>query len=348
MLEELKVMFFELCQKKQNLSDEQLLELKQASGNDLLPILEYFTENGGNPYFIIKDGETKLNLLNIAAEENSLYILNYLLDKEIFTLDQEASESTQTAFHSAVEGNQIEATKLLLKRGANINAIYLRHGESHSAIEKLFRIYKDENCIEYDYLEITKFLIKYGVTIPTSNYINKLCTDSFIQFHPNKGPIKDLLLSIKNLEDLYSIGQGDDFINAYKALDTETQEIWNIRQSRANLKKIANFIEEKFSKGTVAIEYKEYDHLRKYNSLPKYKKDALEIFLTNEKFTFNELITIVDNFVNNNFFKLARIADSLEGSDFELLGETIMPHITQYLKFEDSSVKIAGSNIDHH
>ncbi|WP_410526130.1 ComF family protein [Rickettsia endosymbiont of Gonocerus acuteangulatus] len=29
-------------------------------------------------------------------------------------------------------------------------------------------------------------------------------------------------------------------------------------------------------------------------------------------------------------------------------GETIMPHITQYLKFEDSSVKIAGSNIDHH
>ncbi|WP_341788431.1 MULTISPECIES: hypothetical protein [unclassified Rickettsia] len=70
-------------------------------------------------------------------------------------------------------------------------------------------------------------------------------------------------------------------------------------------------------------------------------KYALEIFLTNEKFTFNELITRADNFVNNNFFKLARIADSLEGSNFELLGKTNNP-------IEDSSVKIAGSNIDHH
>ncbi len=53
------------------------------------------------------------------------------------------------------------------------------------------------------------------------------------------------------------------------------------------------------------------------------------------------LITRADNFVNNNFFKLARIADSLEGSNFELLGKTNNP-------IEDSSVKIAGSNIDHH
>ncbi|MCC8377229.1 MAG: ankyrin repeat domain-containing protein [Rickettsia endosymbiont of Graphium doson] len=310
-------------------------------------ILEYFTKNGGDPRFIIEEEIGKTDLLNIAAENGSLDVIAYLLDNNIFAINKGVSEDIKTVFDLAVESNKIETFKYLLKRGTKINAKF-----NDEMIE--FALYNIVKYIEEDYREMAKFLVKHGAQIPDSTSAlgntlgNIICPEHRIERDPTVGDIKDFLLSIGKLEDLYSTGQGDDFINAYKALDTETQEIWNIRQSRENLKKIANFIEEKFSKETVAIEYKEYDHLRKYNSLPKYKKDALEIFLINEKFTFNELITRADNFVNNNFFKLARIADSLEGSDFELLGETIMPHITQYLKFEDSSVKIAGSNIDHH
>ncbi|HJD65620.1 MAG TPA: hypothetical protein LFV91_00755 [Rickettsia endosymbiont of Bembidion nr. Transversale] len=93
---------------------------------------------------------------------------------------------------------------------------------------------------------------------------------------------------------------------------------------------------------------KDINNIDIFNWIPWTSHGMTLRVLKNEKFTFNELITRADNFVNNNFFKLARIADNLDGSDFELLGETIMPHITQYLKFKDSSVKIAGSNIDHH
>ncbi|KJV92827.1 hypothetical protein RBEMOGI_1464 [Rickettsia bellii str. RML Mogi] len=92
---------------------------------------------------------------------------------------------------------------------------------------------------------------------------------------------------------------------------------------------------------------KDINNIDIFNWIPWTSHGMTLRVLKNEKFTFEELTTKADNFVNNNFFKLARIANSLEKSDFEIL-ETIMPQITQYLKFEDSSVKIAGSNIDHH
>lgn len=327
MLKELKVMFFEAAIKIFDGSEEELLEAKQEWENypveeivaaavecNFLHILEYFTKNGGDSRFIIEEERGKTDLLNIAAENGSLDVIAYLLDNNIFAINKGVSEDIKTIFDLAVESNKIETFKYLLKRGTKINAKF-----NDEMIE--FALYNIVKYIEEDYREMAKLLVKHGAQIPdsTSALGNIICPEHRIERDPTIGDIKDFLLSIGKLEDLYSTGQGDDFIKAYNALNPETQEIWNIRQSRANLKKIANFIEEKFSKESV-IKYEEYDHLRKYNSLPKYKKDALEIFLTNEKFTFNELITRADNFVNNNFFKLARIADSLEGSDFELLG----------------------------
>jgi len=355
MLEELRELFFTLCRKKNNLSEEQLLELKQAfefethtiekilslaARNDLLHLIERFVEKGGDLHFVIDECGEKLNLLNIAAEEGSLNIIKYLLDNNIFNVDQRAFEDSKTPFHSTVEYNNIESAKLLLKRGADIQAKF-KHGIVKTAVHEVFGSMCDANGVQHNYLEMAKFLVKHGVDIP--DHMDLLCRDWFIQQYPAKGSIKNFLLSIKNLENLQITNQKSNFIKAYEVLDSETQEVWNIRKSREDLKKIANFIEEKFSKETV-IKYEEYQYLRKYNSLPKHKKDALEIFLTNEKFTFHELITKVDNFINNHFLEIAAIAKNLENNNFEILGETIMPHITQYLKFED--IKIAGANLD--
>lgn len=346
MLEELKEMFFALCQKKQNLSEQELLEFKQipdfqmpsieealalAARNDLLPMLEYFTKNEGNLHIILDHDNEKLSLLNIAAEEGSLDVLNYLLDNEV---EQESPKCTQTAFHSAIEGNQIEAAKLLLKRGADINAIYLRHEKGYSALDKLFGIYMDENDVEFDYLEMAKFLVKCSVQIP--NEVNTLYSDSFIQNQPNKGPIKNLLISIKELEGLNIVDHKSDFNDAYNALDSEIQEIWDVRVS----KNLARFISEKFSENA-NIEYKDYAALRKYNSLSEAKKEILEIFLEQNNYTSNDLVKI-DNYIKNHFFEIAKVAKSLECSDLALLGSDIIPQITQYLKFDD--IKIAGAD----
>ncbi|HJD55953.1 MAG TPA: ankyrin repeat domain-containing protein [Rickettsia endosymbiont of Pyrocoelia pectoralis] len=117
MLEELKELFFELCQKKQNLSEEKVLELKQAfesemrtieevvslaARNDFVPVLEYFAKNGGDLHCIVKECEENVNLLNIAVAEGSFDVVNYLFAHN-FTVDQRVSENARTPFHSAVE-----------------------------------------------------------------------------------------------------------------------------------------------------------------------------------------------------------------------------------------------------
>jgi hypothetical protein len=267
MLEELKELFFELGRKINNWSEKEILMAQEewgnctaeeivslAARNDLVPVLEEFVKNGGDLHFVIDDGAEKVNLRNIAAEEGSLNVINYLLDNNIFTVNQGASEGTHAPFHSAVEGNNIEAAKLLLKKGANINAEYLRYNISYSTANKLFVVYKDENDVEFDHLEMAKLLVKFGVQIPDN--IDMLCSDSLVQLYPTKGLIKDLLLSIKKLENL----QGDDFANASTP---EVQEIWDARISKNHLKKLAGFIEKKFSKEST-IEHTEYAAFREY------------------------------------------------------------------------------------
>ncbi|HJD55952.1 MAG TPA: hypothetical protein LFW21_04885 [Rickettsia endosymbiont of Pyrocoelia pectoralis] len=147
------------------------------------------------------------------------------------------------------------------------------------------------------------FLIKYGIQIPDN--IDELRDDVVIRLGPIKEPIKDFLVSIKQLENL----QGNDFINAYEALAPEVQEIWDIRVSRDHLKELAKFISNKFSSETI-IEYQEYAALREYSSLPKHKKDALELFLPDTNFTFDDLV-IVDNYIEDH---------SLEFDDIKIAG----------------------------
>ncbi|MCZ6924566.1 MAG: hypothetical protein O7D30_03735 [Rickettsia endosymbiont of Ixodes persulcatus] len=87
-----------LYKEKHNLSEEELLKFKygyndkkveaiveRAVDYDLLPVIKYFIENGGNPYFVTTYFSKRLNILNIAAERGCLDIINYLLEK-IFLL----------------------------------------------------------------------------------------------------------------------------------------------------------------------------------------------------------------------------------------------------------------------
>ncbi|WCR57319.1 hypothetical protein [Rickettsia asembonensis] len=112
----LKESFLKLYPEKYYLSEKELLEFRDycdkkverivvsAAEYDLLPVIKYFIENGGNPYFfVIKNYDEVSNILNVAATKGSLDIINYLLDNNIFTVDQRATENSQTPFYSTVE-----------------------------------------------------------------------------------------------------------------------------------------------------------------------------------------------------------------------------------------------------
>ncbi|MEY4463041.1 MAG: hypothetical protein RLZZ81_12 [Pseudomonadota bacterium] len=352
MFEELKELFVELTKEKHSCSREEILEVINsectnctveeiiilAARNGFLPIVEHFFRNGGNLHFVINEGGEKLNLLNVAAEGDALNVINYLLDNNIFITDQRALENSRTPFHSAVEWNNIEAAKLLLKRGADMNTEF-KYGIVKTALRDILNIVCDADDIELNYIEMAKFLVRHGVQMPDN--IDILCDDSLIQRYPTKGTIKDLLLSIKKLENL----QGNDFVNAYTTSSSEVQEIWDVRISRDHLGKLAGFIEKKFSKES-AIGYKEYAALREYSSLTKHKKEVLEIILAQKNFNSDDLIK-VDNYIKAHFFKIALIGPNLVGSAFEAIAKAeIIGEITQYLHFEDSSIKIAGASLD--
>ncbi|WCR57463.1 MAG: hypothetical protein PG979_001520 [Rickettsia asembonensis] len=155
--------------------------------------------------------------------------------------------------------------------------------------------------------------------------------------------ITGLLLSIKRLEDL----QGDDFINAYNALSPEVQEIWDVRISRYHLSKLAEFIEKKFSKES-SIEYKEYAALREYNSLTSNKKAILESYLARKNFNSDDFVK-VDKHIKDHFFEIACTVKDLTGTVFAAISKAgIISEVTQYLHFEDSSIKIAGMSLDNN
>lgn len=221
MSKEQSLKFEELCA---NGTVEEVIEI--AIQNDLLPVIKYFIENGGNPHFIIKSNPIVLintvftetrNILNVAAEENSLNVINYLLDNNVFTVDQRASENSITAFHSAIENENFEAAKLLLKKGADINAKYFWHNDSCPILKSIF--IGDGN--EYG-IKMAKFLVKHGIQIPDD--IDSLCSDLAEQKFPSKRIVKDFLLSIKKLDNSFN-----DSNNAYKNASPEIQEIWDIR-----------------------------------------------------------------------------------------------------------------------
>ncbi|HJD59697.1 MAG TPA: ankyrin repeat domain-containing protein [Rickettsia endosymbiont of Omalisus fontisbellaquei] len=214
--EKLKESFLELYKEKHNLSEEELLEFRayyregkakltvaEAAYHDLLPVIKYFIENGGDPYFVMDYMGGEFNIFNIAAKKGSLDIINYLLDKNIFTVDQRASKNSKTPFHSAVEGNNIKVVELLLKRGADINAKFEYVKQVGTA---WFFV------VQLNLIEMAKFLLKQGIFIP------KLAlTDAPV--------FKNFLLSMEKLENL----QGDNLIKAYKASTPEAQEIWDAR-----------------------------------------------------------------------------------------------------------------------
>jgi len=235
MLEKLKKLFFELYQENNNLSEQEILQLQKylskiitlkdimevAVKNDFLPVIKCFVESGYSPYFVIENKiagfkETR-NILNIAAEENSLNIIKYLLGNNIFIADQRASQESITPFHSAIENGNIEAAELLLKKGADINAEYFWHNNSYSILLCLLIC----KCNTYG-LEIAKFLIKHGVNIPDN--IRALCSSIEAQKYHSNNIVEDFLLSVKKLDDLYN-----NFINGYKTASSEIQEAYCTR-----------------------------------------------------------------------------------------------------------------------
>ncbi|HJD59696.1 MAG TPA: ankyrin repeat domain-containing protein [Rickettsia endosymbiont of Omalisus fontisbellaquei] len=336
--EALKELFLKVYLERYYLSEEELLELRadynekkikimiaEAAHYDLLPVIKYFIEKGGNPYFVIEEYGAELTILNVAAKKGSLDIINYLLDKNIFTVDQRASKNSATPFHSAVEGNNIKAAELLMQKRADINAKF-NIGEKKTVWYYIFTM---------NHIEMAKFLLKHGIYVPDIDLLDRR-------------EVGNLLLPIKELEDLYLYddSKDSDFISAYNALNPEVQEIWDIRVSKYRfLSKLAEFIEKKFSKEN-AIGYKEYAVLREYSSLPKHKKEALEILLAQKNFNPDDLIK-VDNYIKVHFFEIACTVKALTGTAFEAIAEAgIIGEITQYLHFEDSGIKIAGASSD--
>ncbi|MGI4752438.1 MAG: ankyrin repeat domain-containing protein [Janthinobacterium lividum] len=365
MLEESKALFLELYKEKEknewldawtdevmSLVQQQYSNykldgiLQEAARHDLLPVIENYITRGGNLHIVVLDdcGE-KVNILNVAAANNSVTVMNYLLDNNIFNVDQRVSENARTALHSAVRENAMESTKFLLKKGANINLKfeyqYLgSQSEIRTVLHDIFSMRYNKNHEELDYLEMAKFLVGENIRIPDN--LNELCSEGLVNRHPGKNNIKNFLSSIKNLEKLYIINRNSDFINAYKTSNAEVQKAWN---ARISLSKLAKFIVEKFNTEN-SIDYKEYNLLREYSSLPKYKKEALKILLAQMNFNSDDL-NKVDNFINNNFFEIAVIANNLQDSAFKLLVPTIMPQVTKYLQFENASIKIAGNIIEN-
>lgn len=141
--------------------------------------------------------------------------------------------------------------------------------------------------LKFDDMEMVKFLLKYDLCMPNEDLLGVGCSSQ---------EMKIFLLSVKKLENL----QGNDFINAYKTLSPEVQEIQDVRVSRYRLSKLAEFIEEKFSKEST-IGYKEYFVLREYSSLTKHKKEILKTYLARKNFNSDELIK-VDNYIKAHFF----------------------------------------------
>ena len=200
MLEELKILLVKLGSEQNNWSEEEILAAQHIFGNyalerivvlaarneSLLPIIEHCIRNGGNPDFVIHERDEILNLLNMAAIGDALNVINYLLDNNIFTVDQRAFKDSRIPFHSAVQWNNIEAAKLFLKRGADMHAEF-EDIEVRTALHDVFdaRYYLDN---ELDYIEMSKFLVRFGIRILDD--IDMLCSDSLVQHHPTKGLLK--------------------------------------------------------------------------------------------------------------------------------------------------------------
>lgn len=369
MLEGLEELFLKSYKEKYNLSDEQVEEIKGrfidytqegiidiAVAKNLLPVIHYVVENKGDVLFILNDRIANddddddivgddlepYNMLNVAAEAEALDIINYFLDRKIFTVNQRAHENCKTALHSAVENNNIKAVELLLQKGADINAEFFNNLQNitFSSLDQVIHL-SNEGGAEIEYMEMAKLLVKHGVQIRTN--IDQLVPSA----------IKDFLLSIKKLDDSYNsaLSNGkNDFCDIYENLKFEDQEIWFFRKAKeglGNFNIVAEFITKKISEKNI-IKYNEFAGLRAYDSLSEPKKDLLKILLKSKGITDNDFVKI-DSYIKNHFFEIAGIAKSLENSVFELLGgakEHIVPTITQYLQFEDTSIKIAGEAIN--
>jgi|GEM_PF-2297435 len=330
-----------------------------ACENDVSAI-EFFIKEGDNPYFVDEDGNT---ILNLAAESGSLDVINYLLDNNIFTVDQRASENSKTPFHSAVEEYNIEAAELLLKKGADINAVslisvLLPNGDR--AIEEKTALYTtihrappaDEESELLKHGKIFKLLLKHGAEIKYDNEIpdkQLILNCPFIFDSPDSNSqISKLAFEIKSLEDLYIVPNGN-FINTYESSSPAIQEIWRDRlfnNDSSKIQDLAEFIAEKFINDDV-IEYNEYGALRKYTSFIKPQKDLLKILLESKGFNKSN-ITELENYIQDHFLKMACIGKDLTGSAFEKLDQPMICGITQYLQFEDSSIKIAGANSENN
>ncbi|ABV75148.1 Ankyrin repeat [Rickettsia akari str. Hartford] len=191
-----KELFLKLYLERYYLSEEELPEFRayyrdgkaeaiveESADQDLLPVIKYFIEKGGNPYLIIEDDYNKLTIFNIAANNGFLDIINYLLDNNIFTVDRRASENSVTPFHSAVEVDSIEAARLLLQNGADVNAEF-----EYAWAVKIAWLF----VLELNRIEMAQILLENSIFIPKMHAFDSISLPL----------IANLLLSIKKREGL--------------------------------------------------------------------------------------------------------------------------------------------------
>lgn len=139
---------------------------------------------GSDPYLKTNDGST---LLGLAAKEENYSIVEYLINKKLFSSINEKDNDGYTALHNAVRTNEgTNVIELLCKNGSDVFSetneketllnVAVKHNLSTEVIEYLLRMkyFRDINgCDSLGYtpllsallirnLDIVKLLIKYG------------------------------------------------------------------------------------------------------------------------------------------------------------------------------------------
>ncbi|MCM1002429.1 ankyrin repeat domain-containing protein, partial [Wolbachia pipientis] len=93
--------------------------LHNACNNGHVKVVEYLVEEGASLKVKNKDGETPLHVA--AQHDSTLEVIEFILNRDLSGIN-DITNSGRTPLHLAIQGNKPSTVKLLLNKGANINA----------------------------------------------------------------------------------------------------------------------------------------------------------------------------------------------------------------------------------
>nr|WP_253309278.1 ankyrin repeat domain-containing protein [Rickettsia endosymbiont of Ceutorhynchus assimilis] len=93
--------------------------LHNACNNGHVKVVEYLVEEGASLKVKNKDGETPLHVA--AQHDSTLEVIEFILNRDLSGIN-DITNNGRTPLHLAIQGNKPSTVKLLLNKGANINA----------------------------------------------------------------------------------------------------------------------------------------------------------------------------------------------------------------------------------